>query len=618
MQMPSSFDDRGHFDPEVVRAKYLEERDKRLVEGRAAIRDLKGDAFFARFRDDPFTAVAPRDAVVDEVDVAIVGAGMAGLCAGARLREAGLRRIRLIDEAGGIGGTWYWNRYPGVMCDVESYSYIPMLEDLDYIPSRRYAFGDEIRRHFEAIAAKYDLIGDALFHTRVERSEWHEGIARWVIETDRGDHITARYLVMAVGILNLMKLPAITGMEDFAGVSFHTARWDYAYTGGSQEELPPVYGGTERGLMSNLSDKVVGVLGTGASAIQCIPPLAESAGRLVVFQRTPSAIGLRGNRPTSEEFRETRRPGWQWDRMLNFQAMLDGSAVGVDLVDDGWTHHFGPTHQGSREPGLTREEMAQRAEELDYRIMEEHRARVRDAVRDPATASALMPYYRYICKRPCFHDEYFPVFNRANVTLVDCPAGIERVTKRGVLVGGREYELDCIVYATGFEAEATPLARRAGHQVVGRDGVTLAAKWEAGASSLHGVMTRGFPNMFIMPAPGQQAVVTANHTLITVVGAEHVGTTVKILEERGIRVCEVSEDAEAEWCQKIVDRFVDPSPVMSACTPSRLNFEGHPEELKPRNGSYGGGLGDFWGFCNLITDWRTRLASGQSVGLDLG
>jgi cation diffusion facilitator CzcD-associated flavoprotein CzcO len=615
--MPSSLDGLSQFDPVAVQAKYLAERDKRLVEGRAAIRDLRKDEFFAKFREDPFTSVTPRRPIVADVEVAIIGAGMAGVCAGARLREAGIKTIRLIDEAGGIGGTWYWNRYPGVMCDVESYIYIPMLEELDYVPKNRYAFGDEIRGHLEAIAERYDLVKEALFHTRVTTSSWDDVTGRWVIETERGDEITAHYLVMAVGILNLMKLPAIPGMETFSGRSFHSGRWDYAYTGGAQEELPPVYGGTESGRLSKLADKVVGIVGTGASAIQCIPAVAESAKELFVFQRTPAPVGVRGNRPTGETVLRTVRPGWQWDRMVNFQALMEGHTVDTDLVDDGWTHHFGPTHHAPREPGLSIKQMLQRAEEIDFEIMEEHRARIVETVTDPRRAEILKPYYRYICRRPCFHDEYLPAFNLANVTLVDCPSGIERVPEGGLIVDGHEYTLDCIIYATGFEAESTPLSRRAGHDVIGRRGLTLADKWEDGASSLFGMMTRGFPNLFIMPAPGQQAVVTVNHTLITVVGAEHIGATVKILEERGIKVFDVTEDAETGWCEKIMEGYVDGSVIMSACTPSRINFEGNPAAMRPQNGSYGGGLGDFSGFRDLISKWRAQLAGGESVGLRL-
>ena len=591
--------------PEAAREKYLRERDKRLVPGRAAIRDLRTDEHFRRYRDDPFTVFEHRDALDADVDVdvAIIGAGMAGIVAGAKLREAGIDGIRLLDEAGGVGGTWYWNRYPGIMCDVESYTYLPLLEETGYTPKTRYAFGDEIREHFERIADQYDLVADALFHTRVEQSAWDDDISRWVIETDRGDTIRARYVVMAVGILNLMKLPAIDGMETFAGASFHTARWDFGYTGGTPD-----------GELDELGDKVVGIVGTGASAIQCIPHLAAGAKELHVFQRTPSAVGVRDNRPTPPDFAEGLAPGWQLDRMENFQALMLGRPVEEDLVDDGWTHHFAPTHAFPRDPAWSGLEYMQHLEAFDYAVMEEHRSRVDALVENRDTAEKLKPYYRYICRRPCFHDEYLQTFNRPNVHLIDAPAGIDRVTERGIVVEGNEIELDCIVYATGFEAEATPLSRRVGHTVIGRDGTTLGDKWERGGGTLFGMFTRNFPNMFLMPAPGQQAVVTVNHTLITVVGGAFIGAAVRQLEAGGVRRFEVSEAAEKEWCDTILSTHVDGSSVMAACTPSRVNNEGDPGAANPLGGSYGGGLGDYFGFKQLLSDW---LADGRLEGLDV-
>ncbi len=438
------------FDREAVNRKYAEERSKRALEGRAATRDLSVDEHFSSYRDDPFTPRVERDPIDDEIDVAVIGAGLAGVLAGADLRSAGIERIRLIDGAGGIGGTWYWNRYPGVMCDVESYVYMPKLEEMGHVPTTRYAFGDEIRRHLDAIAERYDLVESALFHTTVERSQWDEEQARWTLTTDRGDAIRARYLVAAPGILNLMKLPAIAGMEEFRGRSFHSARWDYGYTGGALDDPH----------LDRLGDQVVGIIGTGASAIQAVPALAASAQHLYVFQRTPSAIGVRGNRPTPDDFTDGLEPGWQRQRMENFSAVMTGVPVARDLTDDSWTHHMARVSNPEISAGMSVDDIMLTVEEFDYSVMEEHRSRVSEIVHDPRVAESLKPFYRYLCKRPCFHDEYLPTFNRGNVTLVDSPAGIERVTEHGVVVDGEEIVLDCIIYATGFEAELTPFPRR--------------------------------------------------------------------------------------------------------------------------------------------------------------
>jgi len=591
------------YDPEAVHAKYLAERDKRLVPGRADIRDLSRDEDFARFRRDPFTPVTDRSPLTDDVDVVIVGGGIAGVLAGAQLRKAGIERIRILDQAGGIGGTWYWNRYPGVMCDVESYIYLPMLEELGYVPKHRYAFGEEIRQHLQAIAERFDLVSDALFHTGVTRSEWDEGAARWRVRTDRGDELTCRYYVLAVGILNLLKLPAIPGMEQFGGPSFHTARWDYELTGGGPGEP-----------LTKLGDKVVGLIGTGATGIQCLPPLAETARQVYVFQRTPSAIGERGNRPTEPEFVAGLQPGWQQARMDNFQAVMLGKPVDADLVDDGWTHHYAAVHHPPHWKGMTLEDYLRSGEEVDYGIMEAHRRRVAELVADPGTAEILKPYYRYLCKRPCFHDEFLAAFNSPNVTLVDCPGGMDRVTEQGPVVDGHQYEVDLLVYGTGFEAELTPLFRRAGHEIVGRGGVSLAEKWAPGAASLFGMMSRGFPNLFVMPAPGQQAVVTVNYTQLAVLGAEFIGGAVGILERRGVRAFDVSAAAEEEWSQTIVESFVDGSRVMAACTPSRINQEGNPGSLNPRNGNYGRGFGDYFAYRERLEQW---LEQGRCEGLEL-
>jgi len=590
------------FDPAAVRAKYLAERDRRLVPGRADTLDLDGDDRFAGLRDDPFTPVADRDPVVGDVEVVIVGGGIAGLLVAVELRKAGIEDVRIVDRAGGVGGTWYWNRYPGVMCDVESTIYLPMLEELGVVPTERYASGSEILAHLQAIADRYALTDGALFHTGITSATWDDGAGRWDVRTDRGDRLAARYYVLAVGILNLLKLPAIPGIEEFAGHAFHSARWDYEYTGGAPGEP-----------LTRLRDRRVGVVGTGATGIQLVRALADAAESVVVFQRTPSAIGVRGNRPIDPHFADDLPPGWQQERMDNFQAVMLGR-TSDDLIDDGWTHDYAAVQNPRKRPDESFGDFMRRAEEIDYSIMEAHRARVDDVVADPATAGVLKPYYRYLCKRPCFHDDYLSTFNERNVTLVGCPAGFERITERGPVVDGVQYDLDCLIYATGFEAELTPLYRRAGHGIVGRDGTTLADHWADGASSLYGMMIHGFPNLFAMPAPGQQAVVTVNYTHLAVLGAQFVGRTIAALSAASATRFEVTAEAEASWTEEIASTFVDGSAVMSACTPSRINLEGHPELLNPRNGNYGRGFGDYFAYRDLLLRW---LDDGTFEGLDV-
>jgi cation diffusion facilitator CzcD-associated flavoprotein CzcO len=366
--------------------------------------------------------------------------------------------------------------------------------------------------------------------------------------------------------------------------------------------------------MDKLADKVVGIIGTGASAIQAIPPLAEAAKHLYVFQRTPNAIGLRGNRPTPPEFAEDFEPGWQRRRMENFSSVMTGRQVESDLIDDGWTHHMARVANPKITEGMTPEEIALAVEEFDYGVMEEHRTRVSEIVHDQGIAESLKPYYRYLCKRPCFHDEYLLAYNRDNVTLVDRPAGIDRITERGAVVDGQEIELDCIVYATGFEAELTPFPRRATHPIIGKGGVSIAEKFADGPATLYGLMTSGFPNMFLMPAPGLQSVVTVNYTHLAVIGAEHIAETIAALEERGARSADVTPEAEQAWVDEIVGTFRDTREFMSSCTPSRLNFEGDMSRINARTGNYKGGYGDFIGYEQLLRDWRK---AGDFAGLEI-
>ena len=435
-------------DVEALRQKYAEERRRRLrPDGISQYVEVSGR--FARFAEDPradphFT----REPFTDEVDVAIVGAGFGGLLTGARLRELGVGSVRLIDKAADVGGTWYWNRYPGIACDVESYVYMPLLEELGHIPTEKYAKGAEIFAHCQRIAEHYDLYRDACLQTEVHEIRWDAMQSRWIITTNRGDAMRARFVSMANGYLQKPKLPGIPGIESFRGHMFHTSRWDYDYTG---EKL------------QNLADKRVGIIGTGATAIQCVPHLAAAANQLYVFQRTPSSVDVRANRPTDPRWATALQPGWQRWRIENFQILTAGGQAEEDLVADAWTSITKklPVMRQNTVSSLSPEQRARNIELADFAKMEEVRARVDAIVADRATAEALKPWYGYFCKRPCFHDDYLQTFNRDNVTLVDTHGrGVERITAAGAVVDGAEYELDCLIFATGFEVGTDYAAHR--------------------------------------------------------------------------------------------------------------------------------------------------------------
>ena len=479
------------FDPAELRAKYRSERDKRLrQDGNAQYQEVADE--FASYTDDPYTEWVERDPLNDEVQVAIIGGGFGGLLMGGRLREAGFDDIRVIEQAGDFGGTWYWNRYPGAMCDVESYCYLPLLEELNYIPKRKYSYAPEIFEHSKAIARHYDLYKNACLQTGVSAMRWDDASGRWIIHTDRGDAIRAQFVAMANGPLNRPKLPGIPGISSFKGHTFHTSRWDYDYTGGDSN-----------GNLSGLADKRVAIIGTGATAVQCIPHLGAGAEHLYVFQRTPSSIDVRANRETDPDFAQNLEPGWQQRRMDNFNILVSGGDQDEDLVADGWTEIFRnltgiAAKTAARELGrrLSSREKGALMELLDFQKMNQVRVRAETIINDPNTAEALKPWYRQFCKRPCFHDEYLPTFNRPNVSLVDTDGrGVERVTERGIVANGTEYPVDCIVFATGFEV-GTSYTRRAGYDLIGRNGLALSDKWANGWRTLFGLQANGFPNCF--------------------------------------------------------------------------------------------------------------------------
>jgi cyclohexanone monooxygenase len=592
------------FDPDALREKYRAERDKRLrPDGNAQYMEVEGA--FSRYVEDPYVEPGfTRAPLTDLVDVVVVGGGFGGLLAAARLREAGVADIRIIEKGGDFGGTWYWNRYPGAACDVESYVYLPLLEELGYVPVEKYSRAPEILEHSRAIGRHFGLYEGALFQTEVKSMRWDEAAARWVISTSRGDALRARFVVMANGPLHRPKLPGIQGIESFAGHSFHTSRWDYGYTGGDA-----------MGGLTGLADKTVGVIGTGATAVQCVPHLAAGAKRLFVFQRTPSSIDLRANRPTDPQWAASLERGWQQRRMDNFNILVSGGFQEEDLVNDGWTDIIrnllilarkpageSPAAEGGGDPGAI-------LELADFQKMEQIRGRVDAIVRDLTTAAALKPWYRQFCKRPCFHDEYLDAFNRPNVTLVDTGGkGVERITPAGVVAGGVEYPLDCLIYATGFEV-GTEYTRRSGYELYGRGGVSLTAKWADGVRTFHGLHARGFPNCFIVS--NAQSGFTVNFPHMLNEQARHIAWIVAQCQARQVRTIEASEEAEEAWVKTIVSLAVMREKFAAECTPGYYNNEGQPNPKAVQNGFYGAGP---IAFVKTLEDWR---AAGTMEGLEV-
>ena len=590
--LPKEYSNLG-FDPDALRDKYRQERDKRLRSD-ANNQYIEGKDQFANVVDDPY--VEPdfeREPLTDEVDVVVIGGGFGGLMAGARFKEAGIKDIRIIEAGGDFGGTWYWNRYPGAQCDIESYCYLPLLEELDYIPKEKYSYAPEIFEHSQRIAKAYDLYDGACFQTKVTELEWSEEVARWIVKTDRDDRMLARFVVMSTGPLNRPKLPAIPGIEDFKGHTFHTSRWDYDYTGGDHS-----------GNLTNLKDKVVAIIGTGATTIQAAPYVGKHAKHMYVFQRTPSSVDVRGNKPTDPQWAKTLKPGWQRERRENFNDMVIGRPVKEDMVNDGWTEIFrnlASLVPKKEEQQISPEEVAALAELADFKKMNGVRARVDQHVSDSETAEALKPWYRQFCKRPTFNDEYLPTFDRENVTLVDTSnsQGVERIEEYAVVANGVRYEVDCIIYATGFEV-GTSYTRRSGFDIHGQGGIKLSDYWADGLRTLHGFSSHGFPNCFQVGF--SQNGFSVNLTAVLDDQAQHVAYIIKQIMDRGASYAHPSEEAESEWVATIRKLAISNVAFQEACTPGYYNNEGDVAAQRGLGAeSYAPGLN---AFNRLLKEWR--------------
>ena len=589
-------------DKERLRQKYLEERNKRLrPDGNDQYLQVKGQ--LAHYLDDPYTPVTPRGPKTDHVTFAFIGGGFAGLATAARLSEAGIKDVRIIEKGGDFGGTWYWNRYPGAQCDTASMVYMPLLEETGHMPSEKYAHAPEILAHCQRIGKQYGLYANALFHTQVESLDWDEAKSRWLIRTNRGDAFTAQFVGMGTGPLHVPKLPGIAGIEQFTGHSFHTSRWDYDYTGGDPRGAP----------MEKLADKRVGIIGTGATSVQCVPHLARACKELYVFQRTPSSVDVRANAPIDPDwFAGIATPGWQQRWLENFTANQAGGSAEEDLVQDGWTDLSRRIREKIIQ--LPREQrtppnMLAAFEDSDFEKMEEIRSRVDTIVRDREAAARLKAWYRQLCKRPCFHDEYLQAFNRPGTHLVDTDGkGVERITENGVVVAGREYQLDCIIYASGFEV-GTEYRRRSGFDLTGKGGAKLSDHWARGMRTKHGIHVHGFPNaFFVQPTQGANLISNVPHNLTE--AAKTIALMVGHARTNGFKEIEVTREAEDRWVELLLTgagRMIG-SPD---CTPGYYNNEGR--EPGPAAKLHVGHPAGALAYFRYIDAWRN---SGQFEGLE--
>jgi cation diffusion facilitator CzcD-associated flavoprotein CzcO len=534
-----------------IKQRFAEERDLRLSyrpEGRSRYTtDLSGT--LAKHEADPFAdKIIERQPIVDTVDVLCIGGGFSALLAAARLREKGVESIRIVENGSDVGGTWYWNRYPGIACDTPSYDYIPLLDEMGKVPPSYYAKGPEIYAHCQEIARKYDLYKLAVFQTTVTSTVWDAEARLWRVGTDRGDKMSARFVIVANGTLSQPKLTKIDGMERFKGYSFHTSRFDYEYTGQD---------------LSNLKDKVVGIIGTGASAVQIIPRVGAAAKELYIFQRTPSAIDLRDDVPTDPEWAAGLQPGWQKARRM--KHMRGPQRTEEELI---------------QLAKLPREEKIRRQENLNIEHMMRIHRRVDEIVQDKATADALKPWYMHRCKRPTYDDVYLPAFNLPNVHLVHTKGkGITEITEHGPVSEGRCYPLDLLIYATGFVVQKTGIY----NDIRGESDLELNEKYASGMRTVFGIHSSGYPNLFIMG--GYQASFQFNLTFMLQTQADHIADCIDYVRTHGHSMIDAAPDTEQWWVDEVIRNRARTN-RNKECTPGYYNFEG--EDQRKQDGNYNG------------------------------
>ncbi|KAJ5656212.1 hypothetical protein N7507_008162 [Penicillium longicatenatum] len=627
-------------EPELaqMKARYEEEREKRLRDdGNAQFIEVAKSPQYESFADDPWIDPAALQPPLQEKfpdnrsEMLIVGAGWGGVQHAIRMIQTGIpaEDIRIIDPAGGFGGTWYWNRYPGLMCDIESYTYLPYLEETGYVPKNRYSEGEEIREYVNLVARKWGLVDSAVFQTQAQKMVWDEDAKEWLvdlIQCRKGQspetlQIRSKFVTIAAGVLNWPKLPKIPGILDYQGDTFHSARWAYDITGGSPKDPS----------LTKLKDKRVIIVGTGATAVQIVPRLAEWCKHLYVVQRTPASVDVRDQRETVEAWfyeEVARSKGWQRERIRNFHQHFtpsESELPAVNLVNDGWTRAPGLVGlTGYTDGPKSPEEIpayVTRLIEIDAPRQSRIHARVDQEVQDPAVAEKLKPWYPVWCKRPLFHDDYLKTFNRDNVTLVDTDGkGIDRMTSDSLVIGEETYQADIVVFATGFLAPpaGTP-AEKANMSVIGLNGVSMSEEWSRfGPTTLHGVIDAKFPNLFL--SGPNQASTSGNYRFSLDEYAKHVSYILAEAKRRANNahfVVAPSDEAAEGWAMQVLMRSA-PLSVAIGCTPGYFNLEGdldrvlrEPERqmVLARSSIWGSGI-EHW--LDVIEKWR---ADGDMRGI---
>jgi len=527
---------------------------------------------------------APAGAAIDTVDAVIVGAGFAGMYMLHKLRQLGFTAV-VYDAAAGVGGTWYWNRYPGARCDVESinysYSFDPDLEQ-EWEWSERYATQPEILRYANHVADRYDLRRDIRFSTRVTAASFDESAQRWSITTDQGDDVSAQYLVMAVGCLSTSKMPEIPGIDVFRGKWYHTGHWPHEGVDFTGQRL--------------------GVIGTGSSAIQSIPIFAQQAAHLTVFQRTPNFSLPAKNAPLDpDEFTalKARYPEHRHEARTSAfgvpNPLPEKSALEVSDAEREATYEAG-FEKGSLVGMLLSYNDLITDKAANDTAAEYVRQRIRSIVEDPEVAEALAPTDHPIgTKRPCLDTDYYATYNRPNVTLVNLrKTPLVEVTETGVRTSEREYEFDSIVFATGFDAMTGSLVA---FDIKGRDGVMLKEKWAAGPRTYLGVATAQFPNMFMITGPGSPSVLS-NMMISIEQHVDWIADAMTYMREHGKQVIDPTLESEDEWTEHVTE--VGNTTLYPTANSWYMgsNVAGKPRVFLP----YIGGVGPYREICDQVAE----------------